>query len=184
MNKNIVRIYALIMLECRLSLEDASRIFNVDINRLKEELNIKNLKSELFDAIEYLLYEITCYPLDNKRGIFKANIYIRRLRYILKNPNKKQLKDDLNDLVNDLKGPDISFVLKKEQSCRYSKEEKEKILKYRLKFRKTGTALRYMHIDKSNILNWENELSEGDLKTRLQILRNYLNMQYVGVRKK
>lgn len=36
MNKNLAIIYALIMLECRLSYEDASRIFKIDMETLKK----------------------------------------------------------------------------------------------------------------------------------------------------
>ena len=121
MNKNLLRIYALIMIECRLSLEDASRLFNIDAGRLNEELSIRNLSLDLFDAIEYLKFEASGYQLDNKRGLFKANIYVRRLKRILGNQDKTQLKAELDDLVRDLKGPDISFAFEKSHSCKYSK---------------------------------------------------------------
>ncbi len=40
MNRNLVIIYAYIMLECRLSLEEASRIFHIDKDTLKNNFNI------------------------------------------------------------------------------------------------------------------------------------------------
>jgi len=185
MNKNLLRIYALIMIECRLSLEDASRLFNIDAGRLNEELSVRNLNLDLFDAIEYLKFEASGYPLDNKRGLFKANIYVRRLKRILGNQDKTQPKAELDDLVRDLKGPDISFAFEKSHSCKYSKEEREKILKYCLKYCKTGYAIeKYFHVNHERIKAWENELPEGELKTRLQMLREFFDYKYTDARRK
>ncbi len=86
MNRNLVIIYAYIMLECRLSHEKASEIFHIDKDTLKNNFNLTIFPKEILDALEYLEFETTSYDFDNKRGIFKANIYIRRLRRILKKP--------------------------------------------------------------------------------------------------
>lgn len=185
MNKNLVIMYAFIMLECRLSFEDASRIFNVDIIKLKENFNLENLDSEILYALNYLEYETNCYEEVNNRGLFKANIYIRKLRSILRNPDKEELKRKLQDFCDDLKGPNIRFVLEKEINCSYQSSEKEKILKYRLKYAVSGKEMQKMfHIHKETLVRWEKELPEGELKTRLSILRSYLDYKYTGTRSK
>lgn len=185
MNKNLVKIYTLIMLECRLSLEDASRIFQVDINKLKENLTINILGGELYEAIKYLSHEVNCYPLDNSRGLFKASIYIRRLRKILKISNEIERKTELEEFIKDLQGPDIRFALEKPLTgAKYEKEEKELILKYHLKYMLTGLEMmQIFHIHKESLIRWEQELPESELKTRLSILREYLNNKYIGARK-
>lgn len=185
MNKNLVIIYALIMLECRLSLEDASKIFKVDAQKLSENFNQETLSDNIYDAMKYLYHETMCFSEENKRGLFKANLYIRKLRKILKNPNRVERKKELEFFINDLKGPDISFVLEKSQKCRYTDREKELILKYRLKFRVTNTEMySTFHIYYQIFRKWENNLPECELKTRLSILRNYLDNKYKGIRRK
>lgn len=178
MYRNTVIYYALIMLECRLSLTDASRIFGIEETKLYENLNLKNLE-DLYFPIKYLLHETTIYQTDNRRGIFKASIYIRRLRRILKNPNKEERKEELNAFLTDLMGPDIRFVLAKELNARYTSEEKEKILKYRLKYAVSGLDLESgYHLDHEFLTKWEKELPNRELKERLAILRNYKMYNY------
>lgn len=183
MNRNLIIIYALIMLECRLSFEDASRIFRVDINTLKEALSIEKLGEGLYTAIEYLEYEVQCYPLDNKRGLFKARIYMRKLRQLLMVQDKDLRHEKLKEFINDLKGPSVVFILEKDLKCRYTEEEKNAILKYRLKFAKSGMQIKgELKISHEAILKWEEELPDSELKTRLEILRGYLNYIYTSSR--
>lgn len=184
MNKNLVIIYAYIMLECRLSIEKASEIFRVDKDTFQNNLNLTILPIEVMKALKYLEFETKSYISDNKRGIFKANLYIRKLRKILAKPQGEERKQELEDLVNDLKGPDIRFVLEKNTiGVMYTKEEKEQILKYRLKYAVSGKNMETIfHIDKGSIVKWERELPEEELKFRLEILRRYLNYKYTGPR--
>lgn len=135
MNKNLVIIYAYIMLECRLSIEKASEIFRIDKDTFQNNLNLTILPIEVMKALRYLEFETKSYVSDNKRGIFKANLYIRKLRKILAQTQGEERNKKLEDLVNDLKGPDIRFVLEKNTiGVMYTKEEKEQILKYCLKY--------------------------------------------------
>lgn len=184
MNKNLVIIYAYIMLECRLSIEKASRIFRLDKDTFQNHLNFNILPIEVIKALRYLEFETKSYGLDNKRGIFKANLYIRKLRRILAKYKGEERKKKLEDLVNDLKGPDIRFVLEKNIiGVMYTKEEKEQILKYRLKYAVSCKNMETIfHIDKGSIVKWEKELPEDELKFRLEILRKYLNYKYTGPR--
>jgi len=184
MNKNLVIIYAYIMLECRLSIEKASEIFRVDKDTFQNNLNLTILPIEVMKALKYLEFETKSYVSDNKRGIFKANLYIRKLRKILAKPQGEERKQELEDLVNDLKGPDIRFVLEKNTiGVMYTKEEKEQILKCRLKYAVSGKNMETIfHIDKGSIVKWERELPEEELKFRLEILRRYLNNSYTGPR--
>ena len=184
MNKNLVIIYAYIMLECRLSIEKASEIFRVDKDTFQNNLNLTILPIEVMKALKYLEFETKSYVSDNKRGIFKANLYIRKLRKILAKPQGEERKQELEDLVNDLKGPDIRFVLEKNTiGVLYTKEEKEQILKYRLKFKFPGKKMETIfHISNESIIRWERELPECELKTRLEMLRRYLNNSYTGPR--
>lgn len=185
MNKNLIIIYALIMLECRLSLEDASKIFKVDAQKLSENFNQETLSENIYDAMKYLYHEAMCFSEENKKGLFKANLYIRKLRKILKNPNQEDRKKELELFINDLKGPDINFVLEKPQKCRYTDREKELILKYRLKYCITGVDMyAAFHIFHQVIHDWEYNLPECELKTRLGILRDYLDNRYKGTRRK
>ena len=65
----------------------------------------------------------------------------------------------------------------------YTREEKEQILKYRLKYAVSGKNMETIfHIDKGSIVKWERELPEEELKFRLEILRRYLNYKYTGPR--
>ncbi len=134
--------------------------------------------------MEYLEFEATNYDLDNKRGLFKANLYVRRLRKILAKPKGEERGQELEALVNDLKGPDIRFVLEKNTiGVLYTKEEKEQILKYRLKFKLPGKRMEELfHISNESIIRWERKLPECELKTRLEILRRFLNNSYKGPR--
>ncbi len=184
MNRNLVIIYAYIMLECRLSLEEASRIFHIDKDTLKNNFNLTIFPKEILEALEYLEFEATNYDLDNKRGLFKANLYVRRLRKILAKPKGEERGQELEALVNDLKGPDIRFVLEKNTiGVLYTKEEKEQILKYRLKFKLPGKRMEELfHISNESIIRWERKLPECELKTRLEILRRFLNNSYKGPR--
>lgn len=184
MNKNTALCYALIMLECRLSLEDASKIFGVDMTELKESFNAKNIGLPYCSALDYLSHEIANYSSENKRGIFKANLYIRKYRRILKNSNKEERKKELEELFLDLMGPDISFAIDK--CTYYTPEEKERILKYRLKFAKNNSEMKAaFHMNHIALQKWEDELPEGELKERLGIYREYTKSKYFArLRKK
>ncbi len=184
MNKNLVIIYAFIMLECRLSIEKASEIFRIDKDTFQNNLNLTILPIEVMKALRYLEFETKSYVSDNKRGIFKANLYIRKLRKILAQTQGEERKKKLEDLVNDLKGPDIRFVLEKNTiGVMYTKEEKEQILKYCLKYALPNKEMEIgFRIYHESINKWIRELPEGELKIRLEILRKYLNYKYTGPR--
>lgn len=184
MNKNLVIIYAFIMLECRLSIEKASEIFRIDKDTFQNNLNLTILPIEVMKALRYLEFETKSYVSDNKRGIFKANLYIRKLRKILAQTQGEERKKKLEDLVNDLKGPDIRFVLEKNTiGVMYTKEEKEQILKYCLKYALPNKEMEIgFRIYHESINKWIRELPEGELKIRLEILRRYLNYKYTGPR--
>lgn len=177
MNKNLVIIYALIMLECRLSYEDASRIFKIDMETLKEILeNVKRIR-ELYYPLNYLAYETERFT-ENKRGIWKAFLLVRRLINILKIQDKEERKQLLNAFIKDLNGPNVTFAITKKGN--YSPEEKKQILKYRLKYAKTNYDLKNeLNISHIAIKNWEARLPEGDeLKMRLQVFRSYTISAY------
>lgn len=51
-------------------------------------------------------------------------------------------------------------------------------------FQKRKKYEQKFHIDKDSLYRWENALPEGELKTRLIILREYLKYKYADVRSK
>lgn len=180
MNPVIAKFYVLIMLECRLSYEEASRIFNTSVETLKNELFSKNLECYK-PALDYLFYETSCYKGDNRKGIFKASIYIQRLRKSLKNSDKQARINELNALLIDLLGPNIDFA---KNRTKYTDEERQKILKYFLKFGQNSISMRYeFNISHGAITNWTNNLPEGELKTRLEIFRNYRSDRYLSLKR-
>lgn len=178
MNKNLINIYSLIMLECRLSLEDASKIFSIDRKVLEEYLLSSN--NSHFRALQYLVYYEAPSFRDNPKGKWKATLLVRKLYQILKNSNKDERIVALNDYIKMLQSPDLSFIGQKNK-FRYTKEEKEKVLKFRLKYAASSTML---PIDHSRIEIWEKELEEGEFKTRLGLLREYLqSIRFKNLRK-
>lgn len=183
MNKNMVLLYTLIMLECRLSLEDASRIFGVERRELWENLTINVIGQDYYHSIKHLLYEVSCYKGNNEKGVFKAQLYIRRLRKILKIQDKAERKEKLQNLYQDLMGPDIRFAFDK--ITIYSPKERELILKYCLKYGRTGVQMeKDFHITHEAIKKWEEELPNGELKERLKILREYRQDLYFARNRK
>lgn len=61
----------------------ASKIFRIDKDTFQNNLNLTIFSKEILDALKYLEFETASYELDNKRVIFKADLYIRKLRRIL-----------------------------------------------------------------------------------------------------
>lgn len=172
MKQTTVIIYALIMLECRLSLEDASKIFNIDIEILRKEItDEKKIKNHL-PAVTYLLHETSCYKDNNKKGIFKASVYLSRLRKILSLESKEERITLLNQFIIALSGPNIGFA--KNKQGRYSEDEKKIVLKHCIKY---GCASRDIlecsGITYNALKRWKDDLPEGELKARLHILNDY-----------
>lgn len=101
-------------------------------------------------------------------------LLLSRFYKIIKMEDKTVRRENLNQYIEMLSKPRLEFLMNKNDS-NYSLEEKEQILKYRLKYAVNGKDLSVDHLA---ILHWENALPEGEFKTRLEILREYLQTCY------
>ncbi len=178
MNKKLVYVMGLIMLECRLSLDTASKLFRVDKNTL--EVNLKEVfKGNYFLAksIDYLMYYESFAHLNEDKGKFKAVLLINRFYKIEQIKDANLRRELLNRYMADLEGPnlkDIDF-----QKGIYTEEERYKILKYRLKYRLSGEDIRKtLGVKHAALASWEANLTDQDLKIRLEILREHLTENY------
>ena len=172
MNKVLLKIYVLIMLECRLSVEDASILFGVEPEQLRKEIMDFLKLGSLQHSVEYLLYEVSYYRGENKKGLFKAKVYTNKLYKILKVKNKEEKAALLNQLIKVLQGPDIRSLIDK--TGLYTEDEKYSILKYQAKY---GYSVREMAkrfgFDQHAIKRWTDNLTDPELKIRLGILKEY-----------
>lgn len=175
MNNTLAKIYTLIMLECRLPLEEASKLFKVSKALLEDAIRTK---TGLYKSFKYLEIECINYPAGLARAKWKAEIYLRRLQKILRVQDKAERVRLLNEFIVALAGPNIMFAIDKCQ--KYTDEEKNAIMKYRLKYAVSGLELQdSYHVKESTLALWEEKLpDDSELKIRLGILRNYLNYNY------
>lgn len=183
MNQTLVRIYLLIMLECRLSFSEAASIFKVDPRELENAIRYSSFFINYEYALYFLKHETSCCIGVSERNRFKAIFYLRKLNRITKLESKEEKVAAFNALLTDLSGPDISFVYEK-KGC-YTKEEKELILKYRVKYAvPINVMASRFSIWKNSIINWTNALPEGPLKTQLKLLNEFGEDNYSRRRKK
>lgn len=187
MNQNLLKIYALIMLECRLPLEDASTLFKIDSKLLEKNLTDPNIVSSLIaDGIKYLIYYEAFDTYDDlEKRQFKANLYLRKLFKIFKEENKETRKEKLNQFIMDISGPNLNFLSYRNPNKSYSPEEKRKILIFQLKFALSNQILHERFgIHHNTIKMATNELTEENLKRRLISLNEFLQSQYWKLRKR
>lgn len=183
MNQTLVRIYLLIMLECRLSFSEAASIFKVDPRELENAIRYSSFFINYEYALHFLKHETSCCIEGSERNRFKAMFYLRKLNRITKLESREEKVAAFNALLKDLSGPDISFVY--EKKGRYTEEEKELILKYRVKYAvPINIMASRFSILKNSIINWTNDLPEGPLKTQLKLLNEFGEDNYSRIRKK
>lgn len=162
MNNTLQLIYTLIMLECRLSLEDASKLFKIDAEELRKEMMRKStLSYKLKKALEYLIYESYTYPKPNTKGIWKAQNFLRRLYKILAIEDKDEKKELLRKFIIMLYGPDITFTINR--NTPYTEKEKIILLKYRVKYGCYNAEMKKIAAH-ATLSNWEEALEDGELK--------------------
>ena len=160
------------MLESRLSLDDASRLFKVS----KEDLTnaLKHLDYTTSQGLKYLINYESIHPTYNsKLSMLKASFLLNRLKNILTIEDNNERNKALEKFVAQLYGPVIKITHGEYSS--YTKEEKEAILKYRLKYALNSSDFL---VDHCHLRKWESELEDGELKTKLNVLRNYFHDYY------
>lgn len=169
MNPKMINIYALIILECRLSKLSVSRIFKIDYSQIEETF----LRTEYRDALNYLFnYESQDPRVNDKKGVFKATLLLSQLKKILEITNVEERNTALSAFVSKLSGHDLEFL--QEDKRIYTDEEKLAILKFQLKFRLAANEIQsYYGIRKATIGYWRNNCPDADLKLRLEILKEF-----------
>ena len=176
MNKQLLGIYVLIMLECRLSLEEASQIFKIPKEELEQAITNREDIGEIYlRAIKYLIYtESYSTPvLDNQKGIFKAKMLYNRLIKILKIENVLEKKEFLTNFIQELKGPDV-IKIRDSSGKFYNNEERRLLLKFKLKYGLSNRLFTTLTgIEARKLSNWEEDLDDQYLKLRLQKLRDH-----------
>ena len=186
MNKRMLFIYMLIMLEARLSLEDASKLFGIPKEELEERiLARKDYPYFYIDALKYLVYRESLLPSYNRaKSLFMGKLLLKRLHKILHIPDSQMRKEELDKFVKVLSGPDLKHVLYRKIGP-YSEEDKKLILSYRLKYAVSNKEMyAIFKIRHDRLEKWENELEESKLKTQLINLRDYLNSCYFEERRR
>lgn len=164
------------MLECRLSLKEASTLFKIEEPSLKIALTDPSLPPIITEAIKYLIYYEALDTYDDKnKNLFKAKLYLGKLDKILREKNKETRKAWLSHFITCLSGPSLAFLSYKRLGEFYTQEEKDMILKFRLKYAISVSSFRYYeHIDPATIKRMQASLPEGNLKKRLNALDDYL----------
>ncbi len=175
MKQPLIRIYALIMLECRLSLKDASTLFKIEEPSLEIALTDPSLPKIIINAIKYLIYYEALDTYDDKnKNLFKAKLYLRKLDKILREKDKETRKAWLSSFITNLSGPSLNFLSYKQLGEIYTQEEKDMILKFRLKYAVSDSSFRqYQHIDPATIQKMQSSLPENNFKKRLNALDDY-----------
>ena len=179
MQNKIILIY--IILESRLSFEDACELFKISKEELETIMNCC-VNQTLHRALKYLFYcESKISSFSNpEKAKFKATLLYKKYLNILKIKNEEERKVKVNLFMKDLSGNRIESL--KDKNKRYfTIEEKEFIFKHQIKFALTFRELEYFYnIHSQILLKWKNDLQDEQLKNRLKCLDEY-KMSYFGV---
>lgn len=169
-------IYALIVLECRLSREQACALFSKSNEELEGLFyNLFFSHPMIYEALKYVFNYETVLPnaAREKRAKTLAWMYLRRLITILKEKDLKKKSKDLNSFVKNLEGPDISFAFKK-KSGEYTEEEKALLTRFQVKYALSNSAIgRKMHMGHTTVLMWGMQVKDEKLRQLYQELHEY-----------
>jgi len=179
MQNKIILVY--IILESRLSFDDACKLFKISKEELETIMNCC-LNQTLHRALKYLFYcetKISCFS-NPEKAKFKATLLYKKYLNILKIENEDERKEKLNLFIRDISGSKMESL--KDKNKRYfTIEEKELVFKHQIKFALTFRDLQYFYnIHSQILLKWKSELQDEQLKNRLKCLDEY-NMSYFGV---
>ena len=173
MGKNLTLIFALIMLENRLSFETASKLFDVDQETLKN--NIATKAPALLDAINYLTCHEIKFIKETPKNIFNAQYNVRTLKRITQVKDKEEKYELLKQFMYTLRGPHFTEDIQ-QKDRHFTEEQRIKILKYRVKYGLDDEGMyNEFGMSPSNLREIEKAIPEGDLKERVKVLREYVD---------
>lgn len=165
------------ILESRVSLEDASVIFSIP----KEELVTmaskyrSPLATNLQEALQYLFYyEATYYKeREKKKTRFMAKSWLKRYLNLCRIKDKREQSQALTDFKKSFIDEKVKNFPNREKKILTS-EEKEDLLRYQLKYALNNSfIIEVFHVGRHSYLEWiENNIS-GSLKRRYGLLNEY-----------
>ncbi len=170
------------ILESRVSLEDASVIFSIP----KEELVImaskyrSPLSTNLQEALQYLFYyEATYYKeRDRKKTRFMAKAWLKRYLNLCRTKDKREQSQALTNFKKSFIDEKVKNFPNREKKILTS-EEKEDLVRYQLKYALNNSfIIEAFRVGKHSYLEWiENNIS-GSLKRRYGLLNEYWTIIY------
>jgi len=176
MNNLTAYIYALIILESRMSIESASKVFNVDKNVLLKDLMLKNFSCEKIRAIKFCEYENKVGLVNIKKSIFIGKLLYERLKRILKSEAKK---DKLTLFIKELDGKEKIDLLFEKNLSIWTLEDKEQFFRYKIKFALDNHELPKMFpVTRQTISRWISNHPEGNIKEELLALNGFVGKIY------
>ena len=181
MNNLTAYIYSLIILESRMSIEVASKVFNVNKDILLKGVIHQNFSCEKLRAIEFCIYENEAGFVNTKKSIFIGKLLFEKYKKILKSENNK---GKLILFIKELEGKEKIDALFEKNISFWTIEDKEQFFKYKIKFAVDNHELpKRFPITRQTISRWVSNHPEGNIKEELLALNGFVSKIYADTMK-
>ena len=169
-------IYALIILESRMSIDVASKLFNVDEVILLNSVIYQNFSCEKLRAIKFCIYENEAGYVNIKKSIFNGKLLFERYKKILRSDDKK---NKLILFIKELEGKEKIDALFEKNISFWTLEDKEQFFKYKIKFAIDNHELpKRFPVTRQTISRWVSNHPEGNIKDELLALNGFVGKIY------
>lgn len=167
------------ILESRVCIEDASIIFNISLERLRDLADSSAtsliLNRELREAIRYLFnYEATYYnDEDKKKTRWLAKLWLRKYINILKIEDKKEQGESLKDFKDRFIDKKAKLIAR-ENHNNLSREDKDTVLRYQIKYGLSNKDLaEILSLSRDIFTSWAKSSNNEFIKKRYFLLNEY-----------